>query len=75
MGCQALKELPYQIIRHQLGHTFALKKKKKKGIDPEIILAPGCLTGLQGIKGTEKQIKGHYKAASVPVQNVGHPAR
>ena len=49
--------------------------KKKKGIDPEIILAPGCLTGLQGIKGTEKQIKGHYKAASVPVQNVGHPAR
>ena len=72
MGCQALKELPYQIIRHQLGHTFALKKK---GIDPEIILAPGCLTGLQGIKGTEKQIKGHYKAASVPVQNVGHPAR
>ena len=74
MGCQALKELPYQITRHQLGHIFALKKKKK-GIDPEIILAPGCLTGLQGIKGTEEQMKVHYKAASIPVQNVGHPAR
>ena len=54
---------------------FCLKKKKKKGIDPEIILAPGCLTGLQGIKGTEEQMKVHYKAASIPVQNVGHPAR
>ena len=58
---------------HQLGHIFALKKKK--GIDPEIILAPGCLTGLQGIKGTEEQIEEHYKAASIPVQNVGHPTR
>ena len=58
---------------YQLGHIFVFKKKK--GIDPEIILAPGCLTGLQGIKGTEEQIEEHYKAASIPVQIVGHPTR
>lgn len=60
--------------QHQLGHILALKKKKKK-IDPEINQASRCLTSLQGVKGTEEQIKQHYKEASSPVWNVGHPTK
>ena len=57
--------------QHQLGHILALKKRK----NPEINQASRCLTSFQGVKGTEEQIKQHYKEASSPVQNVGHPTK